>query len=135
MLGAAFAEEALEHDAGIEDVVVVAHDDIHPVGDIQRKLKGTDLVLPRHQGNVVAVEVLQGEQFAHGRLVAVVITPAKGTSGGIATGRVGRETDFGLGRQADAAAPNADIPQLLQGVLSRDSSGSFGGDIEYLSIA
>ena len=68
MLRPALTKIALEHDSRIEHVIIIANNDVHPVGDIQRQLEGADLVLPGYNRNVVAIQPLDSQQLAHRRL-------------------------------------------------------------------
>ena len=67
VLRPALTKIALEHDGRIT-VIIIANNDVHPVGDMQRQLEGAELVLPGYNRNVVAIQPLGSEQLAHRRL-------------------------------------------------------------------
>ena len=77
-------EVAAQIDLGVEHVVVVAHDDIHPGGQVERKLEGADLVLAADGLQHGPGDFLARQRGAHGGSAAVVVAARKGA------GRAGR---------------------------------------------
>ena len=72
-----FGEVAAQIDLGVEHVVVIAHDDIHPGRQVERKLERADLVLAADGFEHRAGDFLARQGVAHGRFAAVVVAASK----------------------------------------------------------
>ena len=122
-------EVAAEIDLGVENVVVVADDHVHPGGEVERKLEGADLVRAADLFEEGAGDFLAAEGVAHGGLAAVVVAAGERAGGGVA-GLTFMETDLLFGGEGEGAEAGAGVTEVGEGLLGDGASDGAGGEVK-----
>ena len=124
-----FGEVAAQIDFGVEHVVVVTDDDVHPGRQVERKLERADLMLPADGFENRPGDVFARQGRAHGCFGAVVIPASKGAGCRVA-GLAFLNADLLLGGERQRAQAEPGLPQVGQGLLRHGASDRARGEVE-----